>query len=162
TKALAYVQGEDVWETRFLAPATMTDGSYGCTLVLTDAAGRKVREEKRFTIDSKPPDVKVSLSHGSARPGDRVVVTTLADRDVRARVGDPAGARCGGRRDPRQRAQGSRGRVHDHRAAARRRYHRRAAGEGHVRAPGRAGRQARGRGHACLPGRGGVPRGRIR
>ncbi len=84
TKALAYVQGEDVWETRFLAPATMTDGSYGCTLVLTDAAGRKVREEKRFTIDSKPPDVKVSLSHGSARPGDRVVVTTLADRDVRA------------------------------------------------------------------------------
>jgi Ca-activated chloride channel family protein len=92
-KPLEYVAEEDVWETRFLAPAWMQDGSYGCTLVLTDERGRKLREDKRFTIDSTPPELRVELAHGVVHPGERVRLTAHADADVRrisARVGDGA------------------------------------------------------------------------
>lgn len=91
TKALEYVPEEDVWETRFLAPVWMTDGTYECTLVLVDAAGRRERETKTFTVDSKPPSVDVELSAALVRAGDRVLVTARADQDtrtIRARVGD--------------------------------------------------------------------------
>ena len=82
-----------MWEPRFLAPAWMQDGSYGCTLVLTDDRGRKLREDKRFTIDSTPPALRLELAHGVVHPGERLRLTAHADADVRrisARVGDGA------------------------------------------------------------------------
>jgi Ca-activated chloride channel family protein len=91
TKALEYVPDEDVWETRFLAPVTMTDGSYECTLILTDVAGRRLREVKSFTVDSRPPEVELELSAGAVRGGDTITVTARADQDtrtIRARLGD--------------------------------------------------------------------------
>ena len=93
TKPLEYVADEDVWETRFLAPAWMQDGEYGCTLVLTDDRGRKLREDKRFTVDSTPPRLRVELAHGVLHAGERVRLTAHADADVRrisARIGDGA------------------------------------------------------------------------
>jgi Ca-activated chloride channel family protein len=83
TKELTYLKDEDVWETRFLAPAWMTDGAYQCTLVLTDTAGRKLREDKSFVIDSSPPKLAITLGAGMVRPGDRVTVTARASKDTR-------------------------------------------------------------------------------
>jgi Ca-activated chloride channel family protein len=83
TKSLERVPDENVWETRFLAPAWTKDGTYRCTLILTDDAGRKLREDKRFTVDSQAPRVEVALDRGVARPGERVRVTVRADQDVR-------------------------------------------------------------------------------
>ncbi len=91
TKALVYVEEEDIWETRFLAPVTMTDGNYECTLVLTDTAGRHVRESKSFTVDSRPPEVTVEPSAGAVRAGGRLLLTAHADADtrtLRARLGN--------------------------------------------------------------------------
>ncbi len=93
TVPLEHVADEDVWETRFLAPAWMQDGNYTCTLVLTDDGGRKLREDKRFTVDSTPPGLAVELAHGVVRPGERVQLTARADADVRrisARLGEGA------------------------------------------------------------------------
>jgi Ca-activated chloride channel family protein len=92
-KPLERVPDEDVWETRFLAPAWTKDGSYACTLVLTDERGRKLREDKRFTIDSTPPALTVELAHGVVHPGERLRLLAHADADVRrisARLGDGA------------------------------------------------------------------------
>ncbi len=89
-KALRYLPGEDVWETRFLAPPWMKDGTYHCTLVLTDADGHKESEDKTFVIDSRPPSVSATLSARSARPGDKVSIEARADADTRritARLG---------------------------------------------------------------------------
>ncbi|MSP59619.1 MAG: VWA domain-containing protein [Myxococcales bacterium] len=82
-KALRYLPSEDVWETRFLAPTWMKDGTYTCTLVLTDTGGRKTSEEKSFVIDSKPPDVAATLGARTARPGERVAIEVRADADTR-------------------------------------------------------------------------------
>ncbi len=95
TKPLRYLAGDDVWETRFLAPTWMKDGTYQCTLVLTDAEGRKTSEQKSFVIDSKPPEVHAELKARAAHPGDKVPIEVRADADTRritARLGDgPAG-----------------------------------------------------------------------
>jgi Ca-activated chloride channel family protein len=95
TKALEYVPDEELWETRFLAPAWMTDGSYECTLVLTDVAGRRIREVKSFVVDSRPPEVSIELAQGTVKPGDTLKITARADADtrtIRARLGDGPGA----------------------------------------------------------------------
>jgi Ca-activated chloride channel family protein len=49
-KSLRYLAGEDVWQTRFLAPADMKDGSYPVRLVLRDTSGQVYRESKSFVI----------------------------------------------------------------------------------------------------------------
>jgi Ca-activated chloride channel family protein len=91
TKPLRYLQAEDVWETRFLAPTWMKDGTYRCTLVLTDASGAKTSEEKTFVIDSKPPEVHALLGKKRAHGGEQVSIEVRADADTRrisARIGD--------------------------------------------------------------------------
>ena len=82
-KRLAYLEDEGVWETRFLAPTDMRDGQYACRLVMTDASGRSFEELKRFRIDSRPPQLDVSIEPGSARAGSDVRIVVRTDADAR-------------------------------------------------------------------------------
>ena len=83
TKRMIYLKGDDVWETRFLAPSEMTDGVYHCRLVLVDRRGRAYQEEKSFVIDSRPPKLQASLNQTVARAGEDLVITVRADSDTR-------------------------------------------------------------------------------
>ena len=58
---LRYLSGEDIWQTRFLAPDDMQDGTYTVRLVLRDRLGHAYREFKTFVIASKPPVVQIKL-----------------------------------------------------------------------------------------------------
>lgn len=90
-KPLRYLPAEDLWETRFLAPTWMTDGTYRCALVLTDREGRKQREEKSFIIDSRAPRIALRLPARAAPRGQALAVVADADPDTRrllARLGD--------------------------------------------------------------------------
>lgn len=83
TKRLTYIKGEDVWETRFIAPREMSDGVYRCRLVLVDRQGRAYQEEKSFVIDSRPPRLQASLGQTIAHAGDDLMITVRADSDTR-------------------------------------------------------------------------------
>lgn len=98
TKPLHYIPDEDIWETRFLAPKWMVDGTYHCSLLLADSDGNLYKEDKDFTIDSKPPTVGVRTDKDRYLPGEKMTVTVNADRDtrhIRVRLGKliPAEAR---------------------------------------------------------------------
>ena len=83
TKSLRHISGEDVWETRFLAPKWMKDGEYKCLLVLEDKNGLQYREEKSFVIDSKPPTLYVYLNKEKLRAGESLNIKVYADSDTR-------------------------------------------------------------------------------
>lgn len=83
TKPLHYIADEDVWETRFLAPKWMRDGTYECTLLLTDTDGNLYEEDKSFVIDSKPPAVTVRTDEEQYLPGEEIEVIVNADSDTR-------------------------------------------------------------------------------
>jgi Ca-activated chloride channel homolog len=83
TKQMVYIKGEDVWETRFVAPREMTDGAYQCRLLLIDNRGRAYQEEKSFVIDSRPPRLQASLDRAVAQAGEDVLITARADSDTR-------------------------------------------------------------------------------
>ncbi len=88
-KPLRYLKEEDIWQTRFLAPADLPDGSHTVRLVMRDKDGRVYRESKSFVIVSKPPEVKVRLDKARYKPGDTVLVRALASassRTVMARM----------------------------------------------------------------------------
>ena len=70
TKSLRHIESEDnqnkrdpdrLWETRFLAPTDMKDGTYTVRLLLRDAVGHTWSEAKTFVIASTPPAVRISL-----------------------------------------------------------------------------------------------------
>jgi len=83
TKALKFLPEEDVWQTRFLAPSDMVDGTHAVKLVMRDKNGRTYREAKTFLIVSKPPLVSAKLSASSARRGEQVMVTADAGATTR-------------------------------------------------------------------------------
>lgn len=83
TKPLTYLAAEDIWETRFLAPKEMQDGSYACRLILTDEHGTVYQEEKHFVIDSHPPQIKATLAKQFVQGGETVEVFVSADSDTR-------------------------------------------------------------------------------
>ncbi len=83
TKSLRFLPEEDIWQTRFLAPADMVDGTHAVKLVMRDKNGRTYREAKTFIIVSKPPLVSAKLSASSARRGERVMVTADAGATTR-------------------------------------------------------------------------------
>ncbi|MFY9556468.1 MAG: VWA domain-containing protein, partial [Blastocatellia bacterium] len=83
TKRLTYIKGDDVWETRFLAPREMADGVYHCRLLLVDRQGRAFQENKSFVIDSRPPRVQATLSQTVAHAGEDLIVTVRSDSDTR-------------------------------------------------------------------------------
>jgi Ca-activated chloride channel family protein len=82
-RRMTYIKGEDVWETRFIAPREMSDGVYRCRLILVDSLGRAYQEEKSFIIDSRPPRLAPSLSHATVRAGEELLISVRADSDTR-------------------------------------------------------------------------------
>jgi Ca-activated chloride channel family protein len=82
-KPLRYLAGEDVWQTRFLAPTDMKDGSYPVRLVLRDADGQVYREQKSFVIASTPPTVKVRLDKTRYRAGETIPLKVSASESTR-------------------------------------------------------------------------------
>jgi Ca-activated chloride channel family protein len=82
-KPLRYLAGEDVWQTRFLAPADMKDGSYPVRLVLRDSNGQVYRESKSFVIASTPPTVKVRLDRTRYRAGETIPLKVSASENTR-------------------------------------------------------------------------------
>jgi Ca-activated chloride channel homolog len=82
-KPLKYLEGEGVWQTRFLAPADTPDGTHHVQLVLRDDRGKAYREDKTFLIASKPPLVRTTLDRPTYRRGETVRVQVSASQTTR-------------------------------------------------------------------------------
>jgi Ca-activated chloride channel family protein len=89
---LRYLSGEDVWQTRFLAPDDMQDGTYTVRLVLRDRAGHTYPEFKTFVIASKPPVVQIKLDTRRYRPGQTINIRATASQSTRSLVARLEGA----------------------------------------------------------------------
>lgn len=88
-KPLRYLKDEDVWQTRFLAPVDMADGTHSVRLILRDKQGRAFRESKTFVIASKPPTVRVRLDKTRFKRGESIrlrVGASETSRTVMARM----------------------------------------------------------------------------
>lgn len=91
-KKLRYLSEEDTWQTRFLAPKDLTDGSYKVRLLLRDKQGRVFEESKTFVIASQPPVVRVKLDHAQVRRGETVKLQVSASDTTRTIVARMYGA----------------------------------------------------------------------
>ncbi len=91
-KKLRYLKDEDTWQTRFLAPKDMADGSYKVRLLLRDKQGRVFEESKTFVIASQPPVVKVKLAQARVRRGETVKLAVSASDKTRTIVARMYGA----------------------------------------------------------------------
>jgi Ca-activated chloride channel homolog len=91
-KRLKYLPDEDTWQTRFLAPADLQDGTYTVRLVLRDRAGQTYRESKTFVIASKVPTVQIKLARTRYRRGEAVPLKVRASQNTRTLVARLDGA----------------------------------------------------------------------
>ena len=91
-KKLRYLPAEDVWQTRFLAPDDMQDGTYAVRLVLRDRSGNTYREQKTFVIASTPPLVKVRLDRNKFRRGETIPLKVTASQSTRTLMARLEGA----------------------------------------------------------------------
>jgi Ca-activated chloride channel family protein len=91
-KALRYLSEEDTWQTRFLAPTDLEDGSYRVRLILRDRAGHVYREAKSFIIASKPPLVQVKLDKNRFHRGEAMRLRVSASETTRTVVARLYGA----------------------------------------------------------------------
>ena len=89
---LRYLSAEDVWQTRFLAPTDMQDGTYTVRLILRDQVGHTYREAKTFVIASKPPAVQVKLDRKSFQRGQTMDLKSSASANTRTLVARMDGA----------------------------------------------------------------------
>jgi Ca-activated chloride channel family protein len=93
TKPLRHLASEDLqapgdaanrlWETRFLAPAEMKDGTYNVRLILRDVHGNTYREAKTFVIASTPPVVRLELARTIAHRGEAFAIRAAASASTR-------------------------------------------------------------------------------
>jgi Ca-activated chloride channel family protein len=83
---LRHLSSEDIWQTRFLAPTDMQDGTYTVRLILRDQLGRTYRESKTFVIASKPPVVEVKLDHKRFQRGQAIDLKVHASQSTRTLV----------------------------------------------------------------------------
>jgi Ca-activated chloride channel family protein len=83
---LRYLPAEDIWQTRFLAPADMQDGTYIVRLVLRDRFGRTYRESKTFVIASKTPVVQIKLNRKRYRQGEVVELKVASSQSTRTLI----------------------------------------------------------------------------
>jgi Ca-activated chloride channel homolog len=83
TKPLRYLEREDMWQTRFLAPDDLADGAYVVRLILRDREGHSYREQKTFVISSHAPSVRVQLANGRVRAGEQVRLRVEASQTTR-------------------------------------------------------------------------------
>ncbi|SNT21479.1 Ca-activated chloride channel family protein [Granulicella rosea] len=72
-----------LWETRFLAPPEMKDGTYSVRLILRDTHGNTYREAKTFVIASTPPTVKLQLSTSRLHRGQTLTIKAAASQSTR-------------------------------------------------------------------------------
>jgi Ca-activated chloride channel family protein len=98
TKELRHLSSEDttkgrdadhVWETRFLAPPEMQDGTYTVRLILRDVKGNTYSEQKTFVIASTPPTVTIKLERTRFHRGEVMRVSagaTASTRTLTARL----------------------------------------------------------------------------
>jgi Ca-activated chloride channel family protein len=89
---LRYLSVEDVWQTRFLAPTDMQDGTYTVRLILRDKVGHTYRESKTFVIASKPPVVQVKLDRKRFQRGETIALKVSASESTRTLVARMEGA----------------------------------------------------------------------
>jgi Ca-activated chloride channel family protein len=91
-KPLRHLASEDVtkgpnsdrlWETRFLAPTDMQDGTYTVRLILRDLRGNTYSEQKTFFISSTPPSVRITLDHTRFHRGDVMRIRAGASATTR-------------------------------------------------------------------------------
>ncbi len=92
TLPLKFLTAEKVWETRFLAPAWMPDGTYSCRLLLTDQDGNGSEERKTFVIDSHAPKLTINLATQTVRAGDEILLKVSSDADTARLVAKLYGA----------------------------------------------------------------------
>ena len=89
---LRYLTSEDIWQTRFLAPTDMQDGTYTVRLILRDRSGQTYREAKTFVIASRPPVVEVKLDRKSFQRGQAIALKVHASQSTRTLVARLEGA----------------------------------------------------------------------
>ena len=89
---LRHLSSEDVWQTRFLAPTDMQDGTYTVRLILRDQVGHTYRESKTFVIASKTPIVNVKLDRKRFQRGEAVTLKVSASESTRTLVARMDGA----------------------------------------------------------------------
>lgn len=77
-KPLRRLADEDVWQTRFLAPPDMHDGTYSVRLILRDRDGHVYRESKSFVIASTPPVVRARADKPHYRGGEIIQLRASA------------------------------------------------------------------------------------
>jgi Ca-activated chloride channel family protein len=90
---LRHLPSEDTWQTRFLAPTDMRDGTYSVRLVLRDRLGHTYRESKTFVIASQPPVIQIKLPRKRFHAGEAVDLAVSASQSTRtlvARLDDAA------------------------------------------------------------------------
>ena len=92
TRTLRYLKDEDIWETRFVAPADLADGSYSVRLILRDRDGRVYREAKTFVIASHPPVIRARLDKSRYRAGEVIELRVNAPASARTIVARMYGA----------------------------------------------------------------------
>lgn len=85
-KPLRYLAEEDTWQTRFLAPRDMPDGTHQVRLILRDRRGQVFRESKSFLIASRPPVVRARLERPRVRRGETVHLSAAASATTRTLV----------------------------------------------------------------------------
>jgi len=83
---LRYLSSEDIWQTRFLAPTDMRDGTYTLRLILRDKVGHTYRESKTFVIASKTPVVQVKLDKKRYLRGQTIGLKVSASANTRTLV----------------------------------------------------------------------------
>ncbi len=91
-KKLRYLPGEDIWQTRFFAPADLQDGTYPVRFVLRDRAGQTYNESKTFVIASKSPVVQIKLEKNRYRRGEMLELRVHASQNTRTLVARLEGA----------------------------------------------------------------------
>ena len=89
---LRYLSAEDIWQTRFLAPTDMQDGTYSVRLILRDRQGNTYREAKTFVIASKSPVVQVKLDRKRFQRGQTIHLKVNASQSTRTLVARLDGA----------------------------------------------------------------------
>ena len=91
-KPLRFLTDEGTWQTRFLAPKDLTDGTYRVRLVMRDGQGRVFRESKTFVIASQPPSVRVRLDRRAVHRGEAIDMRVSASDTTRTIVARLYGA----------------------------------------------------------------------
>jgi Ca-activated chloride channel family protein len=82
-KPLRYLRPEDTWQTRFLAPVDLADGTYQVRLILRDRNGQVYRESKSFVIASKTPSVHARVDRPRVRAGETVRISAQVSSNAR-------------------------------------------------------------------------------